>query len=241
MTLTLADQPFAKPARTEDGADVYQVHGSYTTTEFRVPAGTEVRIGTARNRHARGDVRATFPSIEVRDSALVIPIVDVIDEIIARANPEELAEALWQDETVRERFIYCLSTRYNSSGIGDADRRKFLTAVQEATHSEAVDKLVSIIAPAEFDHARKFSFYEAREQINRVLQEQNIEIRRPVQNDDGSWTTTFVPLRFDNREPQINGAEWNEAREFWRSEVLKRFPAPVNEVDAAKADTMGGA
>jgi hypothetical protein len=39
---------------------------------------------------------------------------------------------------------------------------------------------------------------------------------------------TVMQLRHDtaNREFDVGKKFWNEAREYWRKEVLKRFPAP---------------
>ena len=101
--------------------DVYRVHRPYGSTEFRVPSGTEVRMQDARwsNRSSSADPRHTLPNISVEGDAIVIPFCDIVEMVVARAEPAELAKSLWQNDDVREQFIYCMEERYSSGNIGD--------------------------------------------------------------------------------------------------------------------------
>jgi hypothetical protein len=45
---------------------------------------------------------------------------------------------------------------------------------------------------------------------------------RAVRKDDGTA---------ERGDLDIGGRSWEEARKFWRAEVLKRFPAPVTSAE----------
>ena len=237
MSITLTKRPAATPAYTDGntGEDVYVEHRTYGSVEFRVPAGTPVTRDTRRAGGYYGggstDPRATLPNIEVRDAALVIPITDIVDEIIARAEPVELAENLWQNEEVRERFIECMTERYTQGGVEDKDRRALLAKVGAVVHGQALDKLADAMVGLEREAVRRAAYWQGVRAINDTLRDHNVREPRSVKNDDGTWGTEHVLLqmRIDPEAESIPGKAWDEAREFWRKEVLRQFPMPAED------------
>lgn len=232
MSITLTKRPAAKPEYTDPntGEDVYVEYRAYGAFEYRVPAGTPVtREHKQRNyRTDNTDPRSTFPNMEVTDGALVLPITDIIDEIIARADPVDLAEALWQHEEVRERFIECMSERYTQGGIEDKDRRALLAKVGAVVHGQALDRLADAMVGLERQAVRRAAYWHEVGRINDTLRDLDIKTSRSVKNDDGTWGTELVLLqmRIDPEAEMVNGKVWQEAREFWRKEVLRQFPMP---------------
>lgn len=234
MSITLTKRPAATPAYTDGntGEDVYVEHRTYGSVEFRVPAGTPVTRETRRDyRGVNGDPRLTLPNMEIREGAMVIPITDIVDEIIARADPVDLAEALWQNAMVRERFIECMSERYTQGGIDDADRRALLGKVSAVVHDQALDRLADIMARTEYETVRRYAFWQETGRINDTLRNHDIKTSRSVRNDDGTWGTELVLLQMhlDPEAEKVGGKNWTEAREFWRKEVLRQFPLPADE------------
>jgi hypothetical protein len=172
--------------------------------------------------------------MEIRDGAMVIPITDIVDEIVARAEPVDLAEGLWQNDEVRERFIECMSERYAQGGIKDKDRRALLAKVGAVVHDQALDKLANAMARTEYETVRRCAFWQDVSRINDTLRNLDVKVPRSVRNDDGTRGTELVLLQMqvDPEAEKVGGKNWNEAREFWRKEVLRQFPMPAPKGDA---------
>ena len=203
--------------------------------DFDPPA---VTFKTPRRQHR--DVKALLPNMDVDGDTLRIPVTDLVPLILDRLDPVDLARALWNDDDVKAAFMDCLVTRYNEQGIGDNDRRKFLAGVKEAVHAKALDALANAMSSAEYHINRASNFYDQIRQINAVLRERDIRVDRHVWNDTTrDWETSSVVLQFDEMQHKrtadglsvygdlaVGGRGWEEAREFWRKEVLKQFPMP---------------
>ncbi|MFC6792731.1 hypothetical protein ACFQE0_26125 [Methylobacterium komagatae] len=164
-----------------------------------------------------------------------------MDTVLSRIEPAEIARALWANDEVKAAFMDCLADRWCEGGIDDKDRRAFLARVQEAVHGAALDRLAKQMAEAEYELTRRAHHVDEVWRINETLREKDVRVLRSVRGDDGERTTQMVLLQFDDRchavrkddgtavlgDFQIGGRSWTEAREFWRAEVLKRFPTPV--------------
>ena len=197
----------------EDGGKTYVI-GKY---EVRVAADGALTYSVPYRQNT--EPRQTFPNMEVVDGELRIPVADMVEETLQRLAPVDLAQALWSESPeVREQFMYCLATRYSEGGIGDDDRRKFLTEVQGAIHSKAVDDLAGRFADWERTVRNSHSYYQSVADVNRLLE--SYEVKR----HDG----TPVRIREPEADPafRIGGDHWNETRDYWRAEAAKAFPAP---------------
>lgn len=167
--------------------------------------------------------KSTFPNMEVSDGVLRLPVDDIVEAVLSRVEPSEIALVLWRDADVRERFIEAMATHYDDA-LSDADRRAFLAKVKEAVHSAALDKLAGKMAEREYGHAERFSVYQEVGNVNSTLAAYEVT-RPPRAGEEGPQ-----PLRM--RDPtqggefRIGGEAWTEARSFWRGEVGKQFPLP---------------
>ena len=225
----------------DDPKTVFQV-GQYEVT---VP-GDDVEITYRIPYHRQTDPRTTFPNMEVHDGEIRIPVADMVDEVLSRIEPVELAQALWTNDDVKSEFMDCLTTRYNGQGINDNDRRDFLKKVKEAVHNEAVDRLAVAMAKCEFEISRRSHYYHEIQRINETLRELDVKIMRGRMNENGDWVTEPTLLQFNaldrsekhkdgtftRGELEISGKAWEEARAHWRDEVSKRFPAKDAQVTA---------
>lgn len=195
-------------------ACIYSI-GKYLVTVPGVTPEAELPV-TYREDGRYGKPTDTLPNMEITDGVIRIPITDLVEQVLERSEPVEIAQTLWQDENVRNAFIDCLVTRYNEQGVGDADRRKFLQDVKEAVHSKALDCLSSKMASLEYDVAKRSFFYHEVNAVNDMLA--NADYKRL----DG----TPIRLRHEDSDPdfKIGGKHWNDAQAFWRAEVAKLFP-----------------
>lgn len=199
------------------------------------------------------DVKSALPSMDIDGDTIRIPVTDMVPMILDRLDPADLARALWQNDDVKAAFMDSLVTRYNEQGIGDADRRKFLHGVTEAVHSKALDRLAGSMAKIEYETNRITNFYDEIRRINKTLRDQEVMVSREVWDDaTKQYIRKLVPLQFDEREHArdatgnhtrgdlaVGGRGWEEAREFWRKEVLKQFPMPEALLaPAAEADEV---
>lgn len=163
----------------------------------------------------QGDPRRSLPNLEIVDGQIRIAMEDLIDEILARISPEELAVSLWANDEVKERFMEALSERWTSDNVGDGDRRKFLDKVKEAIHSKALDRLADAEAKLEYEVAKSWSAYQEISRANDRLAHWEIT------DSDGNPFRLKDPTCYG--EFSIGGAAWNEAREHWRHETRKRL------------------
>lgn len=214
-------------------AVVYKV-GQYEVT---VP-GDETEVTYSVPYHRQTDPRSAFPNMDVSDGEIRIPVTDLVDEVLSRIAPVELAQALWRDDDVKNEFMSCLVTRYNGMNVDDADRRKFIDGVKEAIHDKALDCLASTMGKLEFEMTRRANFYQEVRRINETLRNLDVKVNRGRTNEAGEWATEPTLLQFNELdrptkdesgsftrgELEVAGKAWDEARAFWRDEVLKRFP-----------------
>ena len=222
-------------------AVVYQI-GRYEVT---IP-GDEISVTYRTPDRDSRDPRTTFPHMEVTDGEIRIPVSDLVGEVLSRVEPVDAAQALWQDDAVREEFMSCLVTRYSQQDVGDADRRKFLAGVREAVHEKALDRLADSMAKIEYDVARIAHFYDEVRRINQTLRDLEVTVMRSAKNDVGEWVQVPSILQFDERERKLDadgkptngfgelavaGRAWQDARAFWRDEVRRQFPMPAPEVE----------
>lgn len=223
------------------GADEHG-HGQYARPEV-----------TYRSKHRHEtNPRATLPNMEVADGQIRIELTDLVGLVLSRLEPVDLARTLWQDDDVKAEFMSLLVTRYNESGLGDAERRKFLQGVSEAVHSKALERLASSMAKIEYETNKASNFYDEMRRINDTLRAQEVMVHRDVWDDvTKAYERKLVLLQFDEREHKrdangnhtrgdlsVGGRGWEEAREFWRKEVLKQFPMPEPEAGPANEDAI---
>jgi hypothetical protein len=201
----------------------------------------------SKSRHET-DPRKTLPNMEVTDGQIRIELTDLVGLVLSRLEPVDLARALWSDDDVKAEFMSLLVTRYNESGLGDAERRKFLRGVTEAVHSKALDTLAGHMAMIEHQSNKASNFYDEVRRINDVLRAQEVMVHGDVWNEvTKAHERKLVPLQFNEREHKrdangnhtrgdlsVGGRGWEEAREFWRMEVLKQFPMPEALPEPAK-------
>jgi hypothetical protein len=218
------DRPTKVECRHRIGGDVparvVQI-GQYAVT---IPDNVEADITYTVPYHQSTEPRQAFPNMEVRDGEMRIPLDDIVGAILARVEPSEIAVALWSDEAVRDQFVYALTTRYSEMNVGDADRRKVLDQVKEAIHSKALDLLGGKMASLEYSVSKRCYLHSEISLINDTLA--HYGATRPPRGDEEGPQ----PLRIKDEgalpEFKIGGVAWNEAREFWRGEVLRQFPMP---------------
>ena len=239
LTKMALAEPNHRDGNTDE--DVYHFYGGYSTTEFRVPAGTVVHTQDNRWTNRRStDPRTVMPNMEVKDGVIVLPISDLITEIVARAEPAVLAKELWQNEDVKAKFMYCVTERYSEGGVDDGDRRALIEKLKETVHSVALDRLGSAMSALEWEARRHYYGYEDRANYARhyaavlefVENRFGAEARVALEEAHGRG---YVPM---STEPSIGGAEWHEGVEHWRAEVLRNFPAPAASPETADVDPV---
>jgi hypothetical protein len=208
----------------DNPATVYEV-GSYEVT---VP-GEECGITYRHKYRHTSDPAATLPNMMISDGEIRIPITDLVGEVLKRLEPAELAKALWTNEEVRAEFIEALSYRYMFEGVEDKDRREFLRKVKEQVHSVAMDRLAEVMATQEYAAREKAHYYNRVNHFQYwwgAVQETLRKWPEALEAVRFGHGAAFKPLTEDDPDFRIGGKHWNEARDFWRDEVLKQFPKP---------------
>lgn len=192
------------------GDEAYQV---YKIGRYDVHVYADGKVAYKRSYGHHGKPTDTFPNMEISDGVLQIPIEDIADQVLARAEPQEIARALWQNDDVRAQFMECLVDAFD--GLTDDDRRTFLAKVKDAVHSKALDTTASKLSALEYDAGKRFSFWSELHAINHRLRD--FDVRWP----DGSLLQMRDPTNSD--QFKIGGQVWKEARDHWRHEIREVF------------------
>ena len=212
MTFSFTDRPAKLQPKHilggERGAKVYAV-GRHTVTVY-----DDGEVTCQQDRY-EGDPRRTLPNLEIIDGQIRIAMEDLIDEILARIEPEELAVSLWANDEVKDRFMDALSERFSQGNVGDADRRKFLDKVKEQVHDKALDGLTAAMAKMEYTISTGWSCWREVDACNEWL------AYNDIRDADGN------PYRLKNPsfndQFKIGGPTWNEARDHWRHEIRQQL------------------
>lgn len=196
----------------EDGTKQYLVgYGKYQLTVK--PDGT----ATCIDRRRRTGVEGVLPNTEFDNGSLCIAIEDIVQEIINRAKPEELAESLWQDEHVRSSFIDSLVNYYHEQP--DEARRELLSKLKERVHDIALDEAVAALSKMEHDANRYFNYYDAVRRANEILTLYNV-------TDDNNELVQMVAPKYDS---ESTSESWQESRSHWREVMKNKFPVQDGE------------
>jgi hypothetical protein len=173
-----------------------------------------------RWRQPSTDPRHTLPNLSITDGKMEILIEDLVDTMLTRIEPVELAHGLWTNEDVRAEFIEVFVLTYLNE-FTDGERRKFLTKVKEVVHSTEIGQLISTMTNMEHDFAKKFNSFRYVDAVNRAL------IDLDVRREDG----TLLQMKHPDYDPEfsIGGKAWNEALAFWRGAIVSRFPSPQDD------------
>ena len=163
----------------------------------------------------QGDPRSTLPNMEIIDGQIRIAMEDLIDEILARIEPQELAVSLWANDDVKERFIEALSERFTHDNVGDADRRKFIDKVKEQIHDKTLDGLTAAMAKMEYTISTGWSCWSEIRKCNEWLEAHDFR------DKDGNLYRLNDPSI--SGQFSIGGASWNEARDHWRHEIRQHL------------------
>lgn len=202
--------------------------GSYEITI----AGEEPQV-TYRHKYRREstDPRCTLPNMDIDDGEIRIPITDLVGEVLSRLEPADLARALWSEQSVRDEFTKAMTSRYMEGGVEDADRRKLLHGIQREVHSTKLDQLADLMATQEY--AARETAHRQRAQylfsywikaVEETLSSRYPEALEALRAGHG-FGEVFIQDP-EQKDFSIGGKHWNEARDYWRAEVLKQFPHP---------------
>jgi hypothetical protein len=211
----------------ETPAQVFEL-GSYTII---VPYNPDQQATYTHKYRNYKNTDTVFPNMDVSDGCIRIPVEDFVPLILQRLEPSEIAVALWEDSDVRAAFIEAATTRYSQMNIGDDDRRALLAGLKESVHSVALDKLADAMHTQEYAARERAHYYNRAHTFGgfyrSVLEtlESHPEAREHVVRCHGE--KPFSHTNEDAREWDIGGKHWNESRHYWRKEVLRQFPAPV--------------
>lgn len=228
------------PENTSNGERTFKV-GGYSIT---VPNDPDAPAKVASLYNRWGSRENPMPNMSFSEGEMRIPIEDLVDLILRRVPAEELAEGLWRDETVRERFVYCMVNRY-AGPVEDADRRKVLLGLQVEVHAKAVDRAIERLNEIEsnlraktnrsrWEQAQLGHYSMVYTMYTRAITKLE-ELSKSDADAVKSYTVLTTPEGLkayvdEGTDPvtrESAGAEWRESRDFWRRKLEESFPEPT--------------
>lgn len=206
--------------------------------EFDITVWEDGEVTARRKYYAKSDPQSTFPNMTVDGGSINLPIDDLVEFLLARITPSELADGIISDDEARSELLYKLAHRYSEPGFTDTDRREFLTNVQQEVYAKAIDRAIERLEKHE-TYARSREDYYRWKAVELGHYKSIYEYAlRLVEGDEGR-TTAFRERHThpdkleayikDNRDPVVKesvGPQWWESRDFWRQELAKAFPEP---------------
>lgn len=225
----------------KDGDREGTVHSLH---DFVITVWKDGEVTAQRRRHVSHDPAGIFPNMTVNDGSINLPIEDLVSFILARITPVELAEGLMADDEAREALVYKMAERYSGITFEDADRRKFLTKVQQQVYSVSLDNVVTRLTEFEENHRSRYDYYRWRAvELNhyKTLYEYTESLLSDVGvvGDDKPRLIRFINSHVHpdtlkefiefNRDPVVTesvGPEWRDSREYWRKKLAEFFLEP---------------
>lgn len=242
MVIDLEGQQVTKPRKGT-------VH---SLNEFDITVWEDGEVTARRKYYARSDPQSTFPNMTVDGGAITLPIDDLVEFLLARITPAELADGIIGDDEARAALLDKLAERYNEPGFTDADRREFLTKVQQQVYAVAIGHAVERLNNVETDlRAKSHRSRWEQAQLGHYsglyerYRETLSELREAGKLDDEgiqrrlSMLTTPDSLKAYTDEisdpitRESVGAQWSESRDYWRKRLEECFPEPREEGGAS--------
>lgn len=227
-----------------EGGRVFKV-GGYSITVPNDP-DEPAKVSSLYNRW--GASENPMPNMSFSEGEMRIPVEDFADLILRRVPAEELAEGLWRDDGVRDRFIECMANRY-SGPIEDADRRKLLNRIQVQIYAKAIDRAIERLNHSETGERSRVDYYRFKQielghyrgiyDFALGLIAEDLEALSCFQT---RFTSPEKLAEFfkDSRDPaavESVGPSWYESRDYWRKRLEDFFPEPtVPEAAPAEQD-----
>lgn len=239
-----------------DDARVFKAWGVSIT----VPHDTTQPAKVAHVYNKWGASENPMPNLSFSDGEMRIPVEDFVDLILRRVPADELAEGLWADDSVRERFVYCMAERYGGGFVEDADRRKLLDQVQVAIYAKAIDDVASALENREGDlravsnrsrwqkvqighykglfEKHQAALYEMRE-AGLIDDEAVVARQKYLSTPDDLEKHMEERERNDPVVYSTVGPAWHESRDYWRKRLEEVFPRPAQGTPTRSAETTG--
>ncbi|MDO9416990.1 hypothetical protein [Pararhizobium sp.] len=227
----------------------------HSLNEFDITVWADGEVTAKRKYYASTDPGKHFPNMTVSDGAINFPIEDLVSFILDRVTPEELADGIIADDEARAGLVEKMAERWSEPGFDDADRRKFLTKVQQQVHAKSIDRAIERLNARETGERSREDYYRWRavelghyKGLYERYTEALYELREAGKLDDAGVQRRkaqhTAPEKLaeyikENRDPVVSesvGPQWYESRDYWRAELKNYFPEPVVE-----GDETGGA
>lgn len=218
----------------------------YSLNGRNVTVWDDGTVTAQRKYHRSSSPEKHFPNMMVIDGTIHLPIEDLCEFILMRITPLELAEGIIADDEAREALIEKMGERYSSPGFDDKDRRIWLTKVQAAVHSVALDAAIEKLNKLEEANRAKSDYYRWKSvELGHYkgIYEYVCTLLGSILSDDPSSEKRLIafkerhtsPDQLDecikqHRDPAVKesvGQQWHESRDFWRTELLKVFAPPA--------------
>lgn len=225
----------------------------HSLNDFDITVWEDGEVTARRKYYASTEPGKHFPNMSVSDGAITLPIEDLVGFILERITPAELADGIMADDEAREALVEKMAERYASPEFTDADRRTFLTKVQQQIHAVSIDRAITRLAGLE-QNARSYTdqyrwrdveighyrglydryteaLYELREAGK--LDDEGV-LKRKALHTQPEKLAEYIGV---NRDPIVKesvGPQWSESRDYWRKELLKFLPEPSIADDAGE-------
>lgn len=226
----------------------------HSLNDFQITVWEDGEVTAQRKYYAKSDPQSTFPNMTVTEGQINLPIDDLVEFILAKITPEELAEGLMQNDDARAALVYKMAERYSSPTFIDGDRREFLTRVQQQVYAEAIERAVERLNKAEEGHRSRNDYYRWRDvelghyrglyekyeaALYKLREEGVVDDEYVLQHKRIITTPDDLDAYIkENRDPIVKesvGPQWHESRDYWRKRLEEFFPEPKYE--APEIDT----
>lgn len=219
----------------------------HSLNDFQITVWEDGEVTAQRKYYAKSDPQSTFPNMTVTEGQINLPIDDLVEFILAKITPYELAEGIILDDEARSALFDKMAERYNDPGFTDVDRREFLTKVQQQVYAIAVDRAVERLNKAEEGHRTRDDYYRWKKvEIGHYRGLYEFAARLVDRTD--TFREEFAQCHThpdkllawldERRDPSVMesiGPQWHESRDYWRKRLEEFFPEPKYE--APEIDT----
>lgn len=196
-------------------------------------------------RFSDTDPRHTLPNMMIEEGIVSFPLSDIVQMAIATVSKRDWLNAILDDEDGFDALVEAVGSRYHEPGtVDDRGRRRLLHALQAQVHDAALDAIRQEAETRERAAYQQAHTAYANRQFKLWLGGVTACLK-------DKWPDAYEHLcktrgletcfRTNHPDPYvIFGDEWKDARDFWRQEFARRFPAPVDPASTPLPGAIDG-
>lgn len=199
--------------------------------EIEMDDDGDLTVKYNRRRYGSQD-RSLEEAVSFESEIIEINVHKLLMHLLKALEPVEIAEHLWEDKKVRDRFLEKLADGwydFSTDENWDVQRAALLRKMDQALTHHRVNRAADALRDAEYYEKKYWDLYH-RNMANTVRPESLPPLKRQLIQRlfDEQGASVLVLDKFEDHAPEdpeykIGSKNWVEARDWWRTRIIEAF------------------